>query len=87
MAFIQKDLCTIGTGGNNSLHMYSTNDLADTLEDTEDYFLPAYRNLKVGDFILASVDMDGTPAGKIYWVAASSSAAVTLGFISITAVD
>jgi hypothetical protein len=83
MALIAKDLCTIGTGGNNSLHMYYTND-ADTTVETSGYFLSAYKSLKVGDFILANLDMDGTPESKIYRVATCTSEGVTVGFPTLS---
>ncbi len=82
MAFTQKKLCTIGTGGDNSLHLYSTPD-ADTVVETDDYFLDAYASLKAGDFILANLDTDGTRETKLYYVATSSSAGVTIGFPTI----
>jgi hypothetical protein len=82
MAFTAKNLCAIGTGGDNSLYMYYTND-ADTVVEGSNYFLEAYKNLKVGDHIIANIDMDGTPESKIYRVSASTSTGVTIGFPTI----
>lgn len=82
MAFAQANLCTIGIGGDNALHMYTTTD-ADTVVETSDYFLAAYASMNAGDFILANLDTDGTLETKIYYVATCSSAGVTIDFPTI----
>ncbi len=79
MAFDPKKLCTIGVGGDNSVHMYSTPD-ADTVVETSDYFLDAHNRLKKGDFIHANLDTDGSQEQKTYTVQTSSSSGVTIGF-------
>lgn len=83
MAFTQANLTCIGSGGDNSLFIYNTDD-ADTVVETSDYFLDAYAQLRVGDFILAYLDADGTPEAKLYYVSASASTGVDIGFPTIT---
>ena len=83
MALVKSKLCVVGSGGDNSIHLYTTND-ADTVVETADYFLGSYTSLRVGDWIMANIDMDGTPESKIYTVLTSTSAGVTIGFPTIT---
>ena len=83
MAFTAKNLCNIGTGGDNSLFLYTTED-ADTVVQADDYFLNAYNTLKVGDFIMCNMDTDGTRETKVIYVTASASTGVDTGFPTIT---
>ena len=83
MAFAQKNLSCIGVGGDNSLHMYTTTD-PDTTVETADYFLSAYSQLRVGDFILANLNTGSSRETKLYHVATSTSAGVTITFPTIT---
>jgi hypothetical protein len=83
MAFAQKNLTCVGSGGDNSLFMYTTTD-ADTVVETSDYFLDAYAQLRVGDFILANLYTGDTRETKIYYVTASASTGVDIGFPTIT---
>lgn len=64
-------------GSNRTLHAYVTNDTAAQVE-TSDYFLSLYERLKVGDLLLASIDMDGTPTVQLYVFNAVSSSSVTI---------
>lgn len=48
-----------------------------------DYFLGAYQLLNVGDIIIASVDEDGTHAGVLLIVTASSSTTVTTAYVAV----
>ena len=82
MSFTKKDLGVVGQNGQNSLFMYTTED-ADSVVETADYFLDAYKGLRVGDFILANLDTDGTRETKVYYVITSASGGVTIGFPTI----
>lgn len=82
MAFSATNLCTVASGGQNSIHMYTSTD-ADTVIETADYFLDAYASLRVGDMIFANIDTDGTLETKIYYVATSASTGVTIDFPTI----
>ncbi|MEO4045235.1 hypothetical protein AAFN47_26890 [Hoeflea sp. CAU 1731] len=77
-----KTITHIGTttgaaGSNRALHAYLTNDDAAAVE-TSDYFNDLSDRLKVGDIILASLDLDGSPALKNYIVTDITSGAVTI---------
>lgn len=65
-------------GSNRSLHAYVTNDDAAAVETTS-YFDGIAERLKVGDIIMVSLDMDGTPAGRNYVVSG-----ITDGVVGIT---
>lgn len=77
---------SIGTGKGSvrSVWAYITND-ADTVVETSGYFNTAVDEMKVGDMILCSIDLDGTPEGKIYMVTANNGTAVTIALIKATA--
>lgn len=81
--FANKDMCSVGQGGQNTMWMYTTTD-ADTVVETADYFLALYKGLRVGDMIFANLDTDGTRETKIYYVATATSAGVTITFPTIT---
>ena len=83
MAFAQKNLTCVGSGGDNSLFLYTTTD-DDTTVETADYFLSAYAQLRVGDWILANVSTGGTREGKAYIVLTSASTGVTIKFQSVS---
>lgn len=59
----------IGTGGTSvrSFWSYITNDDAATLE-TANYFDDFLAEFRVGDQIIASIDLDGTPTIRVYVV-------------------
>lgn len=69
-------------GSNRALHAYVTNDDKAAIE-TAGYFNSLSDRLKVGDIILASADMDGTPA--LYGYVVSSNAAGVVGITLGTA--
>ena len=62
--------------GQNRIHHYKSNDLLTAIDDA-DYFLAAYEQLKAGDLIAVSSDMDGTILPGWLIVTASTSATVT----------
>lgn len=81
MAYAAAGLKLISTGGaigtgsssSKSIYHYATND-ADTVVETDAYFDGiAGDPLVVGDLILASIDIDGTPEVKIYIVSVGGS--------------
>jgi hypothetical protein len=83
MAFKKENLGVIGQNGQNSTFMYTTED-ADTVVEAADYFLDAYKGLRVGDFIFANLDTDGTRETKIYFVATSAAGGVTIDFPTLS---
>lgn len=46
------------------------------------YFNPLAASLQVGELIFASVDLDGTPAGREYIVTANNGTTVTVALMS-----
>jgi hypothetical protein len=78
---------SLGTGRNSvkSLWMYVTNDTAAAVETTG-YFNANVANFSAGDQISASLDMDGTPEGRIYLVTAVTATAVTVAPFKATAI-
>lgn len=64
----------IGTGGASvrSLWSYVTNDDAATLE-TANYFDEFLSEFRLGDQIIASIDLDGTPTIRVYVVTSVTS--------------
>ncbi len=78
MAFDIDGFGTVGpAAGQNMVHYYRTDDLAATVEAAS-YFNGISDILRSGDQILASLDMDGTPAIKQYLVSAIAAGAVTV---------
>lgn len=76
MAYISRGLKLVSTGGaigtgatsSKGIYHYATND-ADTVVETDGYFDDIDGDpLGVGDLILASLDVDGTPEVKVYIV-------------------
>lgn len=66
-----------GEGSVKSIHAYATNDTAATVEAASYFDAAATAGfLTKGDLIMASLDVDGTPAHKTYTVASISSANV-----------
>jgi len=78
-----EDLVCVGTCGQNSTFLYTTEDLAAEVE-WPDYFILAYETLRVGDFIFANVNTAMEREAKVYCVATCSRAGVTLDFPTIT---
>lgn len=85
MTFNAKGFQTLGvmgtpdgtSGSRRTIHTYITNDGAAQVE-TSDYFLSIYKRLKVGDLLLASIDVDGTPMQRSYVVSAAAVGGVTI---------
>lgn len=91
MAFIKRGFNTVAdmgkiatTGICNALHTYITNDNAAAVEGSGYFNAMAYK-LKIGDIILCSLDIDGTPAGRIYLVSSNNGTAVGLTLFTATA--
>lgn len=70
-------------GSNRSLHAYVTNDDKAGVE-TGNYFDPVIARLHVGDIIMVSLDMDGTPGGCNYVVSAIADGHVTVTLFKAT---
>lgn len=51
--------------------------------ETAGYFNPIAKDAKVGDLIFASLDLDGTPIGKIYMVSANTGTAVSVTKLNV----
>lgn len=68
---------TGASGSRRTIHTYITND-APSVVETSDYFLGIYSRLKVGDLILASLDIDGTPRHRSYLVLTAAVGGVTI---------
>ncbi|WP_336800487.1 hypothetical protein [Kaistia sp. MMO-174] len=66
-----------GAGSQRSIYHYATNDDAATVE-TAGYFNGLASDLVVGDVIMASLDLDGTPVFKNYMVTANTGTVVTI---------
>ncbi len=64
-------------GTRRNFHSYVTNDTLVQVA-TSDYFLSKWKNIKVGDLLIVSADIDGTPAGALYVFATSTSGGVTV---------
>lgn len=65
-------------GSNRALHAYVTNDDQAGVE-TANYFDAVIKRLKVGDVIMVSWDMDGTPGGAFYAVSSvTTHVAITM---------
>ncbi len=87
MAYKSQDLSVIGYANGFTLWHYATTDLA-TDVDTTGYFNAASDMLRVGDFIFANVDTDGTPAHGIYAVLSNSGGVVDVSDLtSVGATD
>jgi len=70
---------SVGVGGSSvkSLWMFSSNDDISAVETTG-YFNTAVNEMRVGDIIMATLDLDGTPVGKNYLVSAKTATVVTI---------
>lgn len=78
-----------GTGPTNQImdFRYVTNDDAATVEATGFFnAMAAVAGFKVGSMIYTSLDVDGTPAGRIYMVTVNDGTAVTVAPIAATAI-
>ncbi len=64
-----------GEGSSRRVFHYVSNDTLAVIDD-DDYFLDEYTRLVVGDIILVSADLDGTPAHNTLMVVASAAGGV-----------
>ncbi|EFO29136.1 glycolate oxidase, iron-sulfur subunit [Roseibium sp. TrichSKD4] len=64
-------------GSIRNIHAYITEDDGAGVE-TGNYFLEIHDRLKTGDQIFCSLDVAGTPTGRIYIVTASSASTVSI---------
>lgn len=71
-------------GSNRALHAYVANDDQAAVE-TANYFDSVIKRLHVGDVIMVSWDMDGTPGGGMYVVSSLASSHVTVTLFTATA--
>lgn len=78
-------LGSIGTGSGSvkKLFSYVTNDDAATVQ-AAGYFNSVAAQFSVGDVIIASLDLDGSPLMKNYVVTAASATAVTIALQTTT---
>ncbi len=72
MAFKAKDLSVLGYANGFTLWHYVTDDTA-TQVGTTNYFNDAAHMIRVGDMIMANVNMDSSPAGGIFLINANNS--------------
>lgn len=75
MAYTASNLSVLAYANNFTLWHYTTVDANVT---SGGYFNSAASMLRVGDFIIANVDTDGTPVNKFYIVTANTGSAVTV---------
>ena len=83
MALDKTNLCSVGQGGQNSIHTYTTTDTDSTVE-TADYFMDAYASLRVGDMIWANLNTGSSRETKVYFVATSAVDGVTIDFPTLS---
>ena len=69
-------VCTDHGAGASKMFFYKSNDLFTAIDDS-DYFLGVYDQLAVGDVIIVSSDIDGSPLPGMLSVTAASSSTVT----------
>jgi len=90
MAFTLKNLTTLDGGvpkptagtGSIPIFQYATNDTKANLV-AANYWDAAAAWLPVGSFILASLDLDGTPGAAALVVTANTGSAVTVGYVAV----
>ncbi|MGB4057455.1 MAG: hypothetical protein WBK77_05170 [Alphaproteobacteria bacterium] len=75
MAYTSSSLSVLAYANNFTLWHYTTTEAAIT---GTGYFNNAASMLRVGDFIIANVDTDGTPVNKIYVVTGNTGSVVTI---------
>ena len=75
MALVRTDLALWSYADGYSLWHYATNDTA-VVVGTVGYFNDLAADLRVGDFIFAHVDIDGTPGYGIFVVNANDGTTV-----------
>lgn len=72
-----------GVGSVKQIFSFVTNDDAATVE-AGGYFNSAASQFSIGDVIIASLDLDSTPAGKLYIVTAKTATTVTIAKFTYT---
>lgn len=80
MAYLAKNLSTLAYANAFTLWHYTTTDTA-AVVDSAGYFNSASTMLRVGDFIMANVDTDGTPGHGMFVVLSNASGVVDVGDI------
>lgn len=75
MAFNAKNLSVLAYANGFTLWHYVSTDTAATI-DTAGYFSPAHQMMRVGDLIMANVDIDGTRAAGMLHVSANAAGVV-----------
>ncbi len=75
MAYTASNLSVLAYANNFTLWHYTTTEAAIT---GAGYFNSAASMLRVGDFIVANVDTDGTPVNKLYVVTGNTGTVVSI---------
>ncbi|MCP5116917.1 MAG: hypothetical protein GY953_39325 [bacterium] len=75
MAYDKSNLSVLNYANGFSLWHYTTTDTAADV-DTSGYFNNAAGQVRVGDFILANADTDGTPADGVFVVKSNTGTVV-----------
>jgi hypothetical protein len=83
MAFQARNLSVLAYANGFTLWHYTTVDAA-AVVDTAGYFDAAAEMLRMGDIVIANVDIDGTPAAGLFLV--KSNAAGVVDAADMTAV-
>ena len=81
MAYLSKNLSVLAYANGFTLWHYATPDTAATV-DTAGYFNSASEMLRIGDMILANVEVDGTMKAGIFLVNANASGVVDVADIT-----
>lgn len=81
MAFLANDLSVLAYANGFTLWHYKSDD-TNAVVTANDYFNNASEMLRVNDLIMANVDVDGTPATKIYIVTGNAGGDVTVADFS-----
>ena len=74
---------SVGPGSVRSIWHYITNDDAATVE-TANYFDPVIDEMRVGDLVFCSLDIDGTPKPAVLIIATISGGHVTVSGAIVT---
>lgn len=81
MAYDSKNLSVLAYANGFTLWHYTSVDAAAEV-DSADYFATASDMLRVGDFIMANTDTDGTPVHGIFVVSAVGAGTVDVNDIT-----
>ncbi len=93
MTYSAAGLIAMGTGGavgsapgnRKTIYHYATNDTV-AQASASGYFNTEYQKLNVGDVIILSADIDGTPDAEVLMVATNSGGVVTTTAVSLSVV-